>query len=203
MEDLIATIRGSLYRLRCQLFRSNVHIKKGLKLYRKLEIKGKGLCIIGKNCTIRGIPGSRNQYVTLYSNSPEAAITIGDNAELLAAKVSCKFAISIGHDVLIEEASLLDTDFHSVEKSRKDIEGESRESCMIVIGDRVSIGARSIIAKGSRIGDESIVGPNSVVRGPYPPGSLIMGNPAKQIRMGSKNAKMGKNGVSKNCVRHN
>ena len=181
MVDHIAAARGSLFRLRCRFLRRNVHIEKGLKLYRQLKIKGKGSCIIGKNCTIRGIPGSRNQYVTLYSNSPQATITIGDNAELLAAKVSCKFAISIGHDVLIEEASLLDTDFHSMDRSRKAVEGETKESCMIVIGDRVSIGARSIIAKGARIGDESIVGPNSVVRGSYPRGSFIMGNPAKRV----------------------
>ena len=154
MADNIARFRGRLFNLRCALIQNRTRIGEGLRLYSKLELRGKGSWIIGKNCTVRGMPGSKGEYTTLFTNSPEAVIEIGDNVILLAAKTSCRFAISIGNDVLIEEASLLDTDFHSPEKSRKKIEGESLKSCRIVIGDRTAIGARSIICKGTTIGTD-------------------------------------------------
>ncbi len=182
MKDIIATIRGILFYVICKLTGSKVTVKEGLKVYKKLKVKGNGRVIIGTNCSFGGIPGADDQYVTLYTYSDDAVIEIGDNVKLFAAKMSCKYSISIGSDVLIEEASLLDTDFHSVERSRANPQNEYRESCEIIIGDRVSIAAKSVISKGARIGEDSIVGPCSVVNRVFPPGSLIFGNPAKQIK---------------------
>jgi maltose O-acetyltransferase len=51
----------------------------------------------------------------------------------------------------------------------------------VVIGDRVFVGAGAIILPGSRIGDDSVVGAGAVVRGDVPPGSLVVGNPAKVV----------------------
>ena len=51
----------------------------------------------------------------------------------------------------------------------------------VVIGKRVFVGAGAIILPGSRIGDDSIVGAGAVVRGDVPPGSLVVGNPAKVV----------------------
>jgi galactoside O-acetyltransferase len=53
----------------------------------------------------------------------------------------------------------------------------------IVIGDDVWLGANCIILKGARIGAGSVVAAGAVVlRGEYPPCSLLAGNPAKVIR---------------------
>jgi maltose O-acetyltransferase len=49
------------------------------------------------------------------------------------------------------------------------------------IGKRVFVGAGAVILAGSTIGDESIVGPLSVVRGEVPPRSLVIGNPAQVV----------------------
>jgi maltose O-acetyltransferase len=51
----------------------------------------------------------------------------------------------------------------------------------VVIGDRVFVGAGAIILPGSRVGNDSIVGAGAVVRGEVPPGSLVVGNPAKLV----------------------
>jgi maltose O-acetyltransferase len=51
----------------------------------------------------------------------------------------------------------------------------------VVIGDRVFVGAGAIILPGTRIGDDSIVGAGAVVRGDIPPGSMVVGNPAKVV----------------------
>jgi len=187
MKDLIARIRGECYRIKCKLFKKNVLIKKGLKIYNKLEIKGKGKVIIGQNCVISGLRGYKNYYVTLYTHSPEAIINIGDNVSLFGVRISAKFAVIIGNDVLIEDSSITDTDFHSIDRSRKTPTNENIERCTVVIGNRVSIAAKSIITKGVSIGDDSIVGPGSVITRSIPPNSLVLGNPAKVIKqMASK-----------------
>jgi maltose O-acetyltransferase len=51
----------------------------------------------------------------------------------------------------------------------------------VVIGKRVFVGAGAIILPGTWIGDDSIVGAGSVVRGGVPPGSMVVGNPAKVV----------------------
>jgi maltose O-acetyltransferase len=51
----------------------------------------------------------------------------------------------------------------------------------VVIGDRVFVGVGAIILPGTRIGDDSIVGAGAVVRGDIPPGSMVVGNPAKVV----------------------
>jgi acetyltransferase-like isoleucine patch superfamily enzyme len=49
----------------------------------------------------------------------------------------------------------------------------------VTLGDHVFIGANSVILPETSIGHHSIVGALSVVRGEYPPYSLIVGAPAK------------------------
>jgi exopolysaccharide acyltransferase PssR len=50
------------------------------------------------------------------------------------------------------------------------------------IGERCFIGARSVILPGIEIGDGCIVGTGSVVTKNVPPGSIVVGNPARIIR---------------------
>lgn len=59
---------------------------------------------------------------------------------------------------------------------------ETRSTCKIEIGDRVSVGARSIITKGVKIGDDALIGPSSIVTRSVEAGSFVLGNPAKEVR---------------------
>lgn len=51
----------------------------------------------------------------------------------------------------------------------------------VVIGKNAFIGVNSIIMPGVRIGDDSIVGAGSVVTKDVPGGTVVAGNPAKEI----------------------
>ena len=181
MRDTLAWFRGYLYRATCRLFRRNIEIGQGLRIYKRLSIVGKGTVVLGKNCLIEGALGDSSQFVTLYTHSESAIIRIGDDAALYAARISAKYEIIVGNDVLIEQAGLLDTDFHSIDKSRRPPEGETRERCRIVVGDRVSIGARSFITRGVKIEDDVVVVPGSVVTSQIRAGSFVGGNPAKPV----------------------
>jgi acetyltransferase-like isoleucine patch superfamily enzyme len=177
----IAAIRAWYYRFKFALLRKDVSIGKGLKAYKQFEIMGEGRVRIGRNCLVSGMAGEKNQYVTIYTHSPNANVLIGDNVVLVAAKLACKFEVVIGDDVLIEDASILDTDFHSIRRERFTEPVENIDKCRIRIGNRVSIGARSIIAKGVTIGDDVLIGPGSVVNRSVPSNTCVIGNPAKTV----------------------
>ncbi len=182
MRDLVAVMLGHWYRLKFKLLRRNIDVGEGLKVYKKLEIQGDGKIRIGKNCVIKGIMGDPNQYVTLYTHSKGATIRIGDNACLCAARISSKFGVTVGDGVLIEESGIMDTDFHSIDKNREAPPDEVKDKCEVIIGDRVSIGARAVITKGVRIGDDVIVMPGSIVTKSVPSGCTVLGNPARTYK---------------------
>ena len=51
----------------------------------------------------------------------------------------------------------------------------------VSVGKNCFIGARALILPGTTIGDNCIVGGGAVVKGTYPDGSIICGNPAKVV----------------------
>jgi UDP-3-O-[3-hydroxymyristoyl] glucosamine N-acyltransferase len=49
----------------------------------------------------------------------------------------------------------------------------------VTVGKRVHVGVGAILLPGTSIGEDSVVGAGAVVHGEIPPGSLVIGNPAK------------------------
>lgn len=180
-RDLFAKIRGRLFKARCRVFRKNIIVGHNLMIYRKLDVRGPGRIVIGDNCKVYGVRGDFHQYVTLYTHRPDAFIRIGDNVNLFGARISACFAITIGNAALIEESGIADSDFHSIDRGRESPENEVKEKCEVVLGNRVSIGSRSIIMKGVQIGDDTIVGPGSIVTRTLPARVFAIGNPARVL----------------------
>ncbi len=176
MKDLIASIRGHLFRLKCKMSRKDVSIGSGLRIYKRVSILGDGKIMIGKNCLIDGMIGSHN-FVCLQTLDPEAGITIGDNVSLYAARIASKFSVAIGDDVVIEDANIVDTDFHTLDRSRMTPSDEGLARNQIVIGNRVHIGAQTFVTKGVVIGDDVITAPFSVVAKSVKPSQFAYGNP--------------------------
>ena len=181
MFEILSLLRGIIFKF-IHRNHNNIVVQWGLKLNCWLLIKGPGRVEIGENCIISSLAGSRIQLVTLFTHSSDAKITIGNNVQLIAAKISSKFAISIGNNVIIEDASILDTDFHTLDIARQTPQNENLETCQVVIEDNVHVGARSIITKGVTVGRASCVYPGSVVHRSIPSHSSVIGNPAKLIR---------------------
>lgn len=93
--------------------------------------------------------------------------------------------ISIGDRSNIQDGSVVHVDEQYPTVVGDDVTVGHR--CIIhgcTIEDRVIVGMGSTIMNGAKIGQDSIVGANSLVteRKEFPPGSLIMGSPAKVIR---------------------
>lgn len=89
--------------------------------------------------------------------------------------------IEIGNDVQITHGVTILT--HGYDWAvLKGVYGEVMGSAgKVQIGNNVFIGMNTTILKGSVIGDNCIVGAGSLVRGAFPAGSVIAGNPARVI----------------------
>ena len=179
MREIVARARGAVFTFWCNIFRKNISIGPNLKIYKKILVLGKGTLEIGSNCIIDGIKGDNSQFVCIDLAHPNAAIKIGNDVGLFAARLAAKFQISIGNGTRIEESAVIDTDYHSIEKSRENPGDERTENCKVSIGDGVYIGPRSVIMKGVAIGDGAVVVPGSVVVNSIKPGSVVCGNPAR------------------------
>ncbi len=178
MRDFLALLRGRVFLFVCRLKGMNVKIGRGLKIYKRASISGPGRIEIGENCVMAGIPGDSSQHVCLETLNPDSVLQIGDDASLYAARIAAKFRIVVGNDVLIEEAGIMDTDYHSISRDRG-TPVENADKCRVTVGNRVCMGARSSILKGTTIGDDVIIAPGSIVTMSVKPGSVVAGNPAK------------------------
>ncbi len=134
------------------------------------RITGGALCSLGEGVGIT-VQGSRQRVANLH---------IGERTHIQArTHINCFESIIIGERCAISwDCEILDTDIH-----RLVVDGQPRaRTGPVLIGDRVWIGARSIILKGVTIGDHAVVAAGSVVTRDVPPRTLVAGNPARVIR---------------------
>ncbi|WP_160674354.1 acyltransferase [Clostridium sp. C8-1-8] len=110
-------------------------------------------------------------------------LTIGKNFNINAeTSIICAKKITIGDDCLFSWDNLImDTDFHYIKQLEDNIiVNEDKE---IYIGNKVWIGCRCTILKGTVIGDGCIISANSVTRGKYvATNSILSGSPCKVVK---------------------
>ncbi len=159
------------YRMYYSLFfRNRITLGSKLKIFGKLSIKGPGKVFIGNNVNI-------SMRVTLWTYDQDAVITIGDNVFLNGTRFGCKKSITIGTDCIIGESRILDTNFHSIYINRHDNKAPVKTD-KVIIGKNVWIPPECQVLPGVTIGDNSVIGVNSVVSSSIPVNSLATGNPA-------------------------
>ena len=111
-------------------------------------------------------------------------IEIGEHCGISGSTIYSWERIKIGNYTRIgANCKIIDNDFHPVELDYRHI-GLNKEYTKrkpIIIGDDCFIGANTIILKGTKLGNNVIVGAGSVVHGEWPDNCIIAGNPAKFI----------------------
>jgi acetyltransferase-like isoleucine patch superfamily enzyme len=91
--------------------------------------------------------------------------------------------ISIGKNTTISTDVVFLTHDYSISKGLKMINADESGHFLkpIRVGANCFIGMRTILLPGTTLGDNVIVGAGAVVKGRYPDGVVIAGNPARVI----------------------
>lgn len=165
-------------------FDGKIEIGKKTKFYQPLKLKnGGGEILIGKNCSFGFRYGGRfkNGEIEIQTRSKEAKIEIGNNVSTNNNLFLCsrKF-IKIGEKVLIgRDVIIMDHNGHGIKPTERNLPGTARG---IEIKDNVWLGSNVVILPGTTIGENTIVGANSVVKGEIPANVIVQGNPAKIVK---------------------
>lgn len=142
-----------------------------------------GTIKIGKNCIFRSSATSNRiglNHRCIISATPlqdsTCKIEIGENCGFSGTSIWCFKSIKIGNNVRCGANTLImDGDAH-FEDSR------TAPPRSIVIENNVFIGANTVVKKGVTIGENSVIGMNSVVTHDIPANSIAVGIPCKVIR---------------------
>jgi acetyltransferase-like isoleucine patch superfamily enzyme len=144
-----------------------------------LKIFGENISI-GDYTTLICSSDKKIDISTWQTDKLNGSISLG-NYILISPGTSIRSAesIDIGDSTMIaSDVVITDSDWHGI-YDRTDYVATPKP---VKIHKNVWIGERSIILKGTQIGENSIIGAGSVVHGDIPPNSIYAGNPAKEVK---------------------
>ena len=190
--------RSFRYRNKCNIFVFNslIHFGcyiKGVKIGKKVVFNGFPVfrryensdIVIGDNCSFNSAKNSvrvglqnRCTFVTLRKKSE---IIIGNNSGGSGITLLAAVKIKIGDNVMMGAHSMIiDNDFHHSDPNKRH-DSIGIPARPIIIEDNVFIGTNCMILKGITIGENSVIGANSVVINNIPKNSIAIGNPCKVV----------------------
>lgn len=170
-----------------------MNIKYGKKLVLRgmpLIYKNKQAVMeIGDNVTINSSLLSNlagmSRRTCIIARRKNSVIKIGNKVRISGASIYALKEITIGDGTLVGVgARIYDTDFHPIDSRYRNPDVVSEIKVLPVkIGKNCFIGANAIILKGTVLGDGCVVGAGAVVSGMFEANSVIVGNPAKVVKV--------------------
>lgn len=140
----------------------------------------------------KGSKVSLGRKIRIHSGSkikvrPGAQLRIGDNVKInYYCVIACQDTISIGDGTEFGPSVYLYDHDHDY---RKGLCANSDEACFkkapVHIGKNCWIGANTVILRGTTIGDNCVVGAGCVLKGTYPPNSVIVQKRTTEIMEGT------------------
>jgi acetyltransferase-like isoleucine patch superfamily enzyme len=178
------------------LFNKLIHLicyLKGVKIGNKVIFNGlpaiqrfpESKIFIGNNCHLNSARNSvffgLRKPCTFVTLKKDSKIIIGNNVGLSGVILVSASKLEICNNVLIgANCIIIDSDFHHTDPNKR-LLGDHGPSRPVLIEDNVFIGANCFILKGVTIGENSVIGINSVVVNSIPKNSIAIGNPCKLV----------------------
>jgi acetyltransferase-like isoleucine patch superfamily enzyme len=166
--------RAYVVRVSCRVRGIRFEAGRNFRVTGRLVLKGPGRVVFGDNVTV-------DRVVTPWTYSADALIEVGSHCYLNGTRFGCQQLIRVGDYAILGDASISDTDFHSVRSDRHSPEAPIRVR-PVVIGDNVWVATAVGILPGTTIGANSVVGYGAVCTGQYAADSVIVGNPARVVK---------------------
>jgi acetyltransferase-like isoleucine patch superfamily enzyme len=140
------------------------------------SIINKGKIELGDGVCLNYVAPFKTGLFAYFSSS---RIKIGNNCLLNGTQIFARKEVTIGDNCMFGSGVIiLDNDSHNTSTNPYIRRRGKIEERPIVIGNNVWIGMRSIIMKGVKIGDNSIVAAGSIVTKDIPSNEIFGGNPA-------------------------
>ncbi len=145
-----------------------------------INLRDKSMISIGKNCSFNSKfctnPIGLNHRCAISTMTPEACIEIGDAVGISSSTITSFASIKIDRNVRIGANCVIsDGDFHLDDP-------RVGHPSPIVIEKNVWLGYGVIVKKGVTIGENSVIGMNSIVTKDIPANSVAVGAPCKVIK---------------------
>lgn len=166
----------------------------GIQLGNKTKFYGKthfvrvprSVIRIGESCRFRSTLKSNliglNHPCLISTQGYGAKILIGNKCGFSGTAIAARELIEIGDNTLCgANVTITDFDWHQVNPKLRQSNKDGAIGIPIRIGQNVWIGMNSIVLKGVKIGDNSVIAAGSVVTHSIPCNSLAAGVPAKVI----------------------
>ena len=113
----------------------------------------------------------------------DPVVIIGDRCLIgRGSAIVGHYRIDIGDDVFTGMNVYITDQNHGYEDIEVPIGIQDPEDDPVVIGSGSWIGSGAVVLPGARLGEHCVVAANSVVRGEFPPYSVVAGVPAKVVR---------------------
>ena len=155
---------------------------KNTCVYKPMQISGKKYISIGERCNI--CEGARIEAIDRWGDKHyEPEIIIGDNTsfENFIHLVSAG-KISIGHDCVFSSRVFIAQCEHEYITLNEKVMNQRLTTADITIGDYCFLGMDVKVFPGVNIGNNVIVGANSIVMNDLPEYTVCVGVPAKPIK---------------------
>lgn len=173
-----------IYLARCFAF-TRIFMPKSRLIRLPIDIRGKNGIDFGKSLTT-----GYHCRIESYSSNFQKSLIFGNNVQINDfVHIAALNSVKIGNNVLIaskvfitdlEHGSYIgnenDSDPNSIVKDRP------LSSKAVIIDDNVWLGEHVSVLPGVTIGENSIIGANSVVTKSIPPNSIAVGCPARVIK---------------------
>lgn len=172
-------------------FHHTSHMEKPLRLVKPKYIS------VGKNVTILSL--ARMECVRRWNDVPlNGEIIIGDGTSIeQCCHIIAANRLEIGRDVTISSFVYITDCEHNINDMSGDIIANPLDISTTKIGDGAFIGIGARIMPGVTIGEHAIIGANAVVTKDVPPYHMVVGVPAKTIKIYDLEKKEWNNGDSK------
>lgn len=129
---------------------------------------------VGKNAEVTIGKFVRTQSGARIRARRNAKLTIGANTAFnTGCIVTCHYDIKIGEGVEFGQNVLIYDHDHDF-RAQGGIKAKKYKYGKVEIGNNCWIGANTVILRGTKIGDNSVVGAGSVIHGEFPANSVIV-----------------------------